>query len=73
MNGLPDDFDERKRREVSQLTIVNPSQKLQEVEDLFVQIGKADSDYNPQLIGDKLGIKFATAPAVISAKQLKVP
>lgn len=31
MNGLPDDFDERKRREVSQLTIVNPSQKLQEI------------------------------------------
>ncbi len=28
MGGLPDDFDERKRREISEYTITNPSVKL---------------------------------------------
>jgi hypothetical protein len=27
MSGLPDDFDERKRREISDTTIVSPAEK----------------------------------------------
>ena len=31
MSGLPDDFDERKRREISEETIVPPSEKAREI------------------------------------------
>jgi hypothetical protein len=35
MSGLSDDFDERKRREVSECTIVNPASKLKEIKTIF--------------------------------------
>jgi hypothetical protein len=35
MGGLPDDFDERKRREISEITITNPSVKVNEIQGMF--------------------------------------
>jgi hypothetical protein len=35
MSGLPDDFDERKRREISDATIVSPAEKAREISSIF--------------------------------------
>ena len=56
MSGLPDEFDERKRREVSDFTIVPPSQKMKEIEAIFDQFSQANDSFNPKVMADKLGI-----------------
>jgi aubergine-like protein len=51
MSGLPDDFDERKRREVSEVTITSPGAKLKDIEDMFKALSSTHSEFNPKAIG----------------------
>lgn len=73
MSGLPDNFDERKRREISETTITNPGSKLNDIESMFEGLGSIDNEFNPRGIGEKLGIKLNSSPMPITAKQLKFP
>jgi hypothetical protein len=59
MGGLPDDFDERKRREISEVTITNPGAKLNEIQSMFQALSDHQSEFNPKAIGEKLGIKLS--------------
>jgi hypothetical protein len=73
MSGLPDDFDERKRREISDHTIVPPSVKLNELQEVFSNFNSDKEGFNPSTVAEKLGIKLDTTPAKIKAKQLGLP
>ncbi len=39
MTGIPDDFDERKRKSISERTIKNPGDKKREIEGLMKELG----------------------------------
>jgi aubergine-like protein len=73
MSGLPDDFDERKRREVSDYTITNAQAKFHEIQNVFKNLNNNENEYNPQTIGEKLGIKLSNTPQSITAKQIQYP
>jgi hypothetical protein len=74
MSGLPDNFDERKRREISDKTIVSPSQKLNDIQNVFRQFSSLSSEsFSPSLIEDKLNIEIEKTPAKINGKQFWLP
>ncbi len=37
LSGIPNDFDERKRREISEHSIIQPQEKLQKIQSLINQ------------------------------------
>lgn len=73
MSGLPEDFDERKRREVSEHTIVKPEQKLSDIEFLMKSLTNLDSTFNPKSIKENLSIEINTSLTKIQAKILPNP
>lgn len=50
MSGLPDDFDERKRREVSEKTIVSPLHKMKQIEDIFRAFDREEESFGPKTV-----------------------
>jgi hypothetical protein len=40
---------------------------------MFKQINGIENGFNPQTIGEKLGIKFNSDPSIITGKQLNLP
>ena len=70
MSGIPDSFDERKRKFISDTTIVKPAEKLREVEGFFRSLtNNENSDsFNPKSIMKNLEIELETQPANIEAK-----
>jgi len=74
MSGLPDDFDERQRRQLSDFTIVTPSDKLNQINGFFEQLqDQNETGFNTKTISQSLGIKIAHVPGSFNAKQLKLP
>lgn len=58
---------------MSELTIVSPSAKLGEIEDIFNRFNQDSDSFNPNTVGEKLGIKIDSKPAKIQGKQLRTP
>ena len=59
LSGIPDDFDERKRKMVSDVTIVQPSSKLDDIENIFERFSQNSANaFSPSTIGEKLGINL---------------
>lgn len=74
MSGLPDNFDERKRRDISDRTIVEPVEKLRDIEKIFKQFDSLEQEvFSPDLIEQKLNIQIERKPSKINAKQLNLP
>ena len=70
MSGIPDSFDERKRKLISDTTIVKPAEKLREVEGFFRSLANNENSgsFNPKSIMKNLEIDIETQPANIEAK-----
>ena len=73
MTGIPDDFDERRRRQITNFSIVPPSEKYDELKDIFRNLNSDSGSFNPNVVKEKLGISLGSDPATISAKQLQLP
>jgi len=42
MTGIPDDFDEMRRKKISENTIKNPNEKIKEISGLMDKLKKVD-------------------------------
>lgn len=74
MSGLPDNFDERKRREVSGFTIVKPAVKLREIEDFMKNLNsKLNSGFCPSTLQENLGIDISPTLTKVTSKLLPAP
>lgn len=60
LSGLPDDFDEMKRREVSKFTIVGPDVKKGRIDDLARSFEKNLKDFGPTTIKKVLKLDIST-------------
>jgi hypothetical protein len=60
LSGLPDDFDEMKRREVSKYTIVAPDVKKTRIDDLAKSFEKNLKDFGPTSIKKVLNLEIST-------------
>jgi hypothetical protein len=58
---------------VSEQTIVQPSKKFSEIEDIFKRFNDDRESFNPNTVSEKLGIKMEPKPAKIQGKQLPIP
>ena len=60
MSGLPDDFDERKRRDVSSKTIIAADVKKQRITDIVNKLNNSSAleEFGPQAIQSALTLKI---------------
>ena len=73
MSGLPDDFDEFKRREVSKHTIINPDVKKARIDELARSFEKDLKDFGPESIKKSLKLSIETKSEKIEAVNLGPP
>jgi hypothetical protein len=65
MSGLPEDLDERKRREMCERTLHTPSQKLRSLTELMQELKKGIENFSLNSIEEKLGIEIETTPTKV--------
>lgn len=58
---------------MSEQTIVQPSNKFSEIEDIFKRFNDDRESFNPNTVSEKLGIKMESKPAKMQGKQLPIP
>lgn len=73
MSGLPEDFDERKRRDISQHTIVEPSEKLKRIEALLRSFNQDNENFSPNSVSQSLGVTISSKTESIEAISLNPP
>ena len=59
MSGLPGDFDERMRREISQHTINQHQEKLNKIKSLISAFNDQAENFSPKDVEDSLGITIS--------------
>lgn len=62
MPGFPDDFDERKRRMISEFTNIEPQERMNRIQGLISSFNKESESENmsPNKLSNSLGIKLAS-------------
>lgn len=69
MTGIPDDFDENRRKSISQATILPPSEKYREIDGFIKQL---ESSNEIKTLGD-MGIKLNNKMNKFQTKQIGNP
>ena len=69
MTGIPDDFDEFRRKKVSENTIRNPSDRKRDIDNFMNQVKGTEGFKNL----DQLGIKIDTKLQQVQAKIIPTP
>lgn len=73
MTGLPQNIDDRKRREISQASSKTTSERMDRLLKFRKKLDKELTETNPGVLKDKLGITIASELVQLGAKKIEYP
>jgi hypothetical protein len=73
LTGIPENFEERLRRNVSDMTIRPPEEKLAKIRDLMLALNRDLKELSPQQVKDTLQIEIETDVTKASAYLIREP
>lgn len=73
ISGIPQDFDERRRREISEYSILQPQEKLKRINNLINEFNSMNSTCSMNSVSKTLGIEISARNEEIKGSLLPPP